>query len=117
MLTAAMLQLVHEAGEAVLILVDGVGESDFRRSRLTRAEARRQLLVVARTLTSLPAAAQAGLPEIDFDGWRYVGAALLEDGPGADDAAWFAASALLPATLGWLKLYRQQTPQLFEFRA
>ncbi|MBK1711828.1 hypothetical protein [Rubrivivax gelatinosus] len=116
MITAAMLQLVHEAGEAVLILVDGLTERDFRRSRLTRAEARRQLLVVARTLASLPAAAQERLSEIDFDGWRYVGSALLEDGPGADDAAWFAAESLLPATLGWLKVHRQETPQLFEFR-
>ncbi|BAL97638.1 hypothetical protein [Rubrivivax gelatinosus] len=116
MLTAAMLQLVQECGEGVLILTDGVVEPEFRHSQLTRAEVRRLLLVVARTLDALPPEAREAMPEIDLDGWRVVGSALLDDGPGADDAAWFAASSLLPATLGWLKLYRREAPQLFDYR-
>lgn len=116
MFTAALLDLVQQSGDGVLILVDGIDESDFRHSRLTRAEVRRLLLVVARTLDALPPEARAAMPEIDVDGWRVIGSALIDDGPGADDAAWFAASSLLPATLGWLKLYRREAPQLFDYR-
>ncbi|MBK1687141.1 hypothetical protein [Rubrivivax gelatinosus] len=116
MFTAALLDLVQQSGEGVLILVDGLDEPEFRHSRLTRAEVRRLLLVVARTLDALPPEARSAMPEIDLDGWRVVARAVLDDGPGADDTAWFAAISLLPATLGWLKLYRREAPQLFDYR-
>jgi len=72
MITAAMLALIEEAGAAVLVLVDGVEELEFARSRLTRFEVGRQLLVMADLLESLPVTAQRAMPEIDWAGWRMV---------------------------------------------
>lgn len=116
MITAPMLKLITEAGEGVLVLIDGLEEPEFARSRLTRAEVRRQLQLIADTLESLPAAAQAAMPEIDWAGWRTVALALASPGLAQDETAWFAARSLVPATLSWLRVYRNAEPALFAFR-
>ena len=64
MINAAMLQVIHDCGESVLILADGLEEADLQRSRLTRAEVRRQLTLMAGTITGLPAPARAAMPEL-----------------------------------------------------
>jgi uncharacterized protein with HEPN domain len=117
MITAAMLKTIEEAGEGVLVLIDGLLEQDFVRSRLTRHEVRRQLLLIAGTLDALPETSRRAMPEIDWPGWRTVGQALQTPGPAADEAAWFAARSLVPATLSWLRVYRVSEPALFDFRA
>lgn len=117
MFTTAMLQVIHGAGEDVLVLIDGLTEADFLRSRLTRQAVRRQLQLIAGTLGSLPAPVQAAMPELDWAGWQLATAALDHAGPAADEAAWFAARALVPATLAWLRVYRQGDPSLFGGRA
>jgi uncharacterized protein with HEPN domain len=113
MITTTMLQLIEQAGEDTLLLIDGLEEADFRRSRLTRHEVLQRLTLIAGTLDGLPASAQAALPEIDWPGWRVVRQALLPAGPASDDTAWFAARALVPATLSWLRVYRTAEPALF----
>ncbi|MEY2690109.1 MAG: hypothetical protein RL375_4309, partial [Pseudomonadota bacterium] len=50
MLTAPMLQIIRDAGEAVLILTDGLSEPQLLGSRLTRHEVRRQLCTLADSL-------------------------------------------------------------------
>lgn len=118
MITTAMLQLIEQAGEGVLVLIDDLDEADFRRSRLTRHEVRRQLALIAGTLDGLPDGARAALPEIDWPGWRLVAQALAQASPASpasDEAAWFAARSLVPATLSWLRVYRQSEPGLFSF--
>lgn len=115
MITTTMLQMIEQAGEGVLVLIDGLEEADFRRSRLTRHEVRQQLALIADTLDGLPGSAQAALPEIDWPGWRVVRLALAPTGPASDETAWFAARSLVPATLSWLRVYRQCEPALFSF--
>lgn len=115
MITAAMLHLIHDAGEGVLVLVDGLDEADFQRSRLTRHEVRRQLQLLADVLEALPPAAREAMPEVDWAGWRSVALALASPALAQDDAAWFAARSLVPATLSWLRVYRQGSPALFDF--
>lgn len=117
MITAAMLKLIEQAGEAVLVLVDGLVEDEFRRSRLTRAEVLRQLALMGQTLGALPEAAQAAMPEVDWAGWQAVQRACTADDNGPDDTAWFAARALVPATVSWLRVYQRSTPALFRFTA
>jgi len=118
LVTAPLLSLVMQAAEDVIVLVDGLSEADFRRSRLTRAEARRRLASIASALAGLPAEVVRAAPEIDWDAWRATARALDEGGGEAApaiDAAWFAATALAPATLSWLRVYRQQQPGWFSF--
>jgi uncharacterized protein with HEPN domain len=115
MITAPMLNLIQESGEAILVLTDSVEESEFRRSRLTREEARRQLLTLADTLENLPPEARAAMPEIDWEGWRSTRTLMDTPGPQRDEALWFAARSLVPATLSWLRLYRRSHPELFTY--
>lgn len=114
MITAPMLQLVNDAGEAVLVLTDGLQRDELLRSRLTRAEVRRQLLQLACTLADAAPGLHARMPEIDWGGWRAMAAALDgDDALQADDALWFAVQSLVPATLGWLRVYRREQAGLF----
>lgn len=114
MITAPMLQLTHDAGEAVLILTDGLQRDELMRSRLTRAEVQRQLLQLADTLSDAPDALRHLMPEIDWDGWRATRLALRSADAAHDDALWFAVQSLVPATLSWLRVYRGEQPGLFK---
>lgn len=118
MITAPLLQVVEQAGEGVLVLTDGLTEPEFLRSRLTRAEVRRQLLLIAGTLGGLPDGARQAMPEVDWDGWQHLGRALGAPREGVDEGSeWFAAQSLVPALLSWLRVYKRAEPALFEFRA
>lgn len=117
MINAAMLKVIQDCGEGVLVLVEGLPEADLLRSRLTRAEVQRLLALMAGTLSSLSPTAQAALPEIDWHGWRATSVALGLAGEAQDQALWFAVQSLVPATLLWLRVYRQAEPALFAFRA
>ena len=114
MISAPLLQLVHDAGEAVLILTEGLQRDELLRSRLTRAEVCRQLLCLADALADAPDALRHLLPEIDWAGWRATRFALPAPGPQQDEAMWFAVQSLVPATLSWLRVYRVEQPALFQ---
>ncbi|MBI5255182.1 MAG: hypothetical protein HY855_01680 [Burkholderiales bacterium] len=117
MITAAMLTVIQDAGEGVLVLTDSLEEHEFTRSRLTRSEVRRQLRLMADTLEGLPRDAQASMPEIDWAGWRTMALVLAPATAGLaqDEAAWFAARSLVPATLSWLRVYQRSEPALFRY--
>ena len=115
MIHAAMLSLIQDCGEGVLVLVDGLQPGELLRSRLTRAEVQRQLAQMAGALGALAPEARRALPEIDWDGWLATERALLTPGAEQDDALWFAASSLVPATLLWLRVYRESQPALFAY--
>jgi uncharacterized protein with HEPN domain len=117
MITAAMLQLIQDTGTDVLVLVETIDEDEFNRSRLTRGEARRLLKLMADTLADLPDVVHQAMPEIDWAGWRAVATAVGPNTADADSTAWFAARSLVPATLSWLRVYKQSQPGLFAFRA
>ena len=114
MITAPMLQLTNDAGEAVLVLTEGLQRSELLRSRLTRVEVQRQLLRLADTLADAPDALRHLMPEIDWAGWRATRLALPVHGEQQDEALWFAVQSLVPATLSWLRVYRAEQPALFE---
>lgn len=114
--SAASLAILEEACGGVLILGEGLERDEFLRSRLTRAEICRQLRIIVDCLQGLPADARTRLPELGWDGWDLTARALA-GGPGTDDALWFAVGSLVPATLMWLRVYRQEQPALFAFTA
>jgi hypothetical protein len=114
MITAPLLQLTWNAGEAVLTLTEGLTEADLLRSRLTRAEVQRQLQSMAETLCDAPDALRHLMPEIDWAGWRATRLALPNIGTQQDEALCFAVRSLVPATLSWLRVYQQSQPELFD---
>jgi hypothetical protein len=116
MFTAPLFTLIQETGEGVLLLIEDLQEPEFLRSRLTRNEVLRLLKTMADTLAALPGPARAAMPEIDWEGWRGAALGLCGEGAERDDAAWFAARSLVPATLSWLRLYRRSEPALFDYR-
>lgn len=113
MITAPMLNLIRDAAEAVIVMTDDVTESELLRSRLTREEVRRQVALMADTLQSLPEAVRGAMPEVDWAGWRAARSCLDAPGAAQDEALWFCARSLVPATLSWLRVYRQSHPTLF----
>jgi len=114
--SAASLAILEEACGDVLILGEGLAREEFERSRLTRAALCRQLRTIADCLHGLPADARTRLPELGWDGWD-VTARALDGAPDRDDTLWFAVSSLAPATLMWLRVYREEQPALFAFNA
>jgi uncharacterized protein with HEPN domain len=115
LLSSACLTLVQSACEAVLILVEQLPRGELLRSRLTRAEVQRQLATVARSLAQIEGDDRTAMPEIDWSGWALIGREL--QGPSGevqDEALWFASQSLVPATLLWLRVYRQSQPMRFK---
>lgn len=112
--TSALLNLIEQSGLGVVTLAEGLDEADLRRSRLTRTELLRQLRVLARSAAAVPPSAREDMPELDWDGWRSLWLRMQEEhGEEVDEALWFAVSSLVPATLLWLRVYRQSLPQMF----
>lgn len=111
-----MLEVIQEAGEGVLVLIDDVEAAEFRRSRLTRQEVRRLHGLMADTLLALPCSTRLAMPEIDWGSWRSVQHALGSAAIDRDELCWDAAHGLVPATLTWLRVYRRSEPALFDFR-
>ena len=116
MLQAAMLKVIQEAGEGVLVLLDNVEPVEFQRSRLTRQEVLRLLRLMADTLLALPCDTRQAMPEIDWGSWRSVQHGLASAALDADELGWDAAHGLVPATLTWLRVYRRSEPALFDFK-
>lgn len=112
--TSALLSLIEQTGLDVATLAEGLDEADLRRSRLTRAELLRQLRLMANSAMAVPPSAREDMPELDWEGWRLLALRLqAETGDDLDEAIWFAMQSVVPATLLWLRVYRQNQPQLF----
>ena len=111
--TGALLGIIEDAGVGVLTLTEDLGESELLQSRLTRAEVARQLLRMADSAAQMPASSRQGLSEIDWACWEATGRALRLDGTRQNDALWFAVRSLVPATVMWLRVYRQEQPGHF----
>jgi uncharacterized protein with HEPN domain len=111
---SALLGLIEQAGLAVATLVESLERDEFLRSRLTRAEVLRQLFTLADSAAQVAPASRSRMPELDWDSWDGLRARLrLPSGDALDDALWFAVESLVPATLLWLRVYRQSQPDLF----
>lgn len=117
MLNASLLSIIEEAGVGVMILTEGLEEAELLGSRLTRAEVQRQVKSMSDAAARLPGDTRKLLAEIDWDGWQAVARQLNEGGAATDTALWFAARSLVPAMLMWLRVYRQNQPELFVYQA
>lgn len=117
MLNPTLLSIIEEAGTAVMILSEGLEEGELLGSRLTRAEVQRQVKIMSDIAARLPVDTRKLLAEIDWDGWQTVARQLSEAGAAADAALWFATRSLVPAMLMWLRVYRQNQPELFVYTA
>ncbi|WP_066257699.1 hypothetical protein [Hydrogenophaga flava] len=112
--SSALLNLIEQTGLDVATLAEGLDEADLRRSRLTRAELLRHLRVLARGAIGVPPSVREDMPELYWEGWRLLALRLqAETGEDLDEAIWFAIHSVVPATLLWLRVYRQSQPQLF----
>ncbi len=116
LLNSALLAIVEEAGLAVLTLTEHLERDEFMRSRLTRAEVTRQLRSLTAAAGDMPPQARTQLPELDWSGWETTGRALDQTGAAQEEALWFAITSLVPATLMWLRVYRKNQPEIFEFK-
>lgn len=112
--TSALLGILEHAGLAVVTLVENLERAELLRSRLTRAEVQRQLRTMADSMARLDPAVRHALPELDWSGWQALRARLAgPTGAAQDEALWFACESLVPATLLWLRVYRQSNAALF----
>jgi uncharacterized protein with HEPN domain len=114
MLHSALLGLIQGACESVLILVEQLPREELMRSRLTRAEVQRQLTTLAASVAQIEPEQRATMPELDWSGWALMRVQLAgPPGETLEEALWFASQSLVPATLLWLRVYRQSQPELF----
>jgi hypothetical protein len=114
LINSALLGLIEEAGTSVAILIEGLERSELLRSRMTRAEVLRQLKTLAKSAAQVEPSDRAAMPELDWDGWQSLLVRLnAPAGEAHDEALWFACSAIVPATLLWLRVYRRNQPEMF----
>ena len=104
---------IEEASTAVLTLAEGLEQTELLGSRLTKLEIRRQLLSAVDAHAALSARAREAMEELDFSGWASVGQRIREGGESEINASWMAIQAMAPATLGWIRFYKSQKPELF----
>lgn len=116
MLNASLLSIIQEAGIAALTLTEGLEKDEFLASRLTRAETQRQVRIMSDSAANLPPPTQALLAEVDWKGWHTLARQLGEGGHAEREALWFAVRSLVPATLIWLRVYRKNQPEIFEYQ-
>lgn len=116
MLNASLLSLIEDAGIAVLTLTEGLEKDEFLSSRLTRAETLRQVRVMSNAAASVPSQTRAVLAEVDWGGWHTISRQLGTHRATEQEALWFAVRSLVPATLMWLRLYRKNQPEVFEYK-
>ncbi len=116
MFGATLLRAIEEAGIGVLTLTEGVEKEELLRSRLTRHEVCNQLFTLSTCLAQLPPNLRVAMPELDWSGWQATSRLLgTEQGPERHEVMWFAIASLVPATLMWLRAYRVNQPELFNF--
>lgn len=115
MLNASLLSIIDEAGVAVLTLTEGLEKDEFLASRLTRAETLRQVRIMSASAANVPPQTKTLLPEVEWRGWHTVAQQLDESPETQGEILWFAVRSLVPATLMWLRVYRQNQPQVFQW--
>lgn len=107
------IEAFEQATTSLLTLTESLEREELARARLTRLEVRRCLLDATSAIGALSAEAQEALPELDRAAWRATQRRLDAGEAVESETAWFAIQALAPTTLGWLRFYRSQQPELF----
>lgn len=112
-LSSAMLGVLEETGESILILTEGLEPEQFFDSRITRQETFRQMTVMAGIAVKVPEEFKRKMSEIDWAGWSLLSVQLAVSNGSERDALWFGVRSLVPATLMWLRVFRKSIPELF----
>jgi len=119
MYARALFDIIHTSGSTVmklLVALEG-GADELFASRNTLSVIEDHLWNVANTIAHLPPVVMLRLPQVDWNGWRGVFEALRDraDKPVSErrDVVWYAACALLPATLVLMDQLRAQEPRWF----
>ena len=115
MLNAVLFAIIEEVASTVLILTEDADKDELLASRLTCAELQRQLAVMTGMIAEISAETRDRMPELEWGGWKATARALKGSRAKADEALWFAVRSLVPATIMWLRVYRQKRPELFTF--
>ena len=115
--SGAMLGILQEAGNSVLIMTEGLEYDEFFNSRITQYEVVRQLQVMADTTFNLPYELKQRMLEIDWETWSALSTQFTKTDESMQEAIWFAVRSLVPATLLWLRVFDQSMPELFSFVA
>lgn len=113
LVSGALLNILLEAGEAVMTLTETVEDEEFFASRLTQREVVRQMRILSTTIGNVAPELRRQMAEIDWSGWEALSRQLGSGDDLAREALWFGVRSLVPATLLWLRVYRQQSPELF----
>lgn len=113
--SAALLGILEEAGTAILTLSEGLDEKEFFATRLTQQEVLRQLRIMTETSDNLTKELKTELAEIDWAGWSMLGQQLKLADSFDREALWFGVRSLVPSMLMWLRVYRQNQPEVFAF--
>ena len=96
------------------LLKEMQGELELFASPNTLKRVEVYLLVMAQTLTHLPAPMQARLVQVDWHGWGCLQALLETDGQPRRAEVWYGTQSLVPATLELIAKLRRQEPVWFE---
>ena len=115
-LVGSLLKIIEAAGESILTLTEGVDPEEFFNSRITQMEVMNQLRVIAESSSNFPIEHKSQMAEIDWAGWSMLNMQLKTAGGFERDAVWFAVRSLVPATLMWLRVFRQNSPELFAIK-
>lgn len=115
--SGAMLAILQEAGNSVLIMTEGLEYDEFFSSRITQYEVLRQLQVMTDTTFNLPYDLKQRMLEIDWEAWSALSIQFAKTDESMQEAVWFAVHSLVPATLLWLRVFHKSTPELFSFVA
>ena len=106
--------LLASARDLQQLLKEMQSESELFASPNTLKRVEVYLLVMAQTLTHLPAPMQARLVQVDWHGWGCLQSLLETDGQPRRAEVWYGTEALVPATLELLAKLRRQEPVWFE---
>jgi len=115
--SGAMLGIIQEAGNSILILTEGLEFAEFFSSRITQYEVVRQLKVMADIINNFPFEHKQRMLEIDWETWAAISVELTKADESIQEAIWFAVKSLVPATLLWLRVFHKSSPELFSFVA
>ena len=116
MVSGALLGIIEEACEDILILVENVEPEEFFASKLTQKEAIRQIRIITESAANLPDDIKLKMKEIDWAGWQVLWAQVKTTGGFERDAIWFAIRSMVPATIMWLRVFRQSQPEIFAIK-
>lgn len=112
MLTAAMLKLIEQTGQDILVLADALDEREFFASRLTRLQTFHLLGTLSQTAHNLPVDVKARLSGIDWVAWAALPVALARPNEHTF-RIWVAIKELTPLTVQSLLDYTRVYPELF----